>query len=414
MEFGNPIVGQEDLIREAIQSPDFSVDPETGVSGWRIARDGTATFNNVVIGSGDYTIDENGNAVFVTVSADTIFLNGENLSDVLAELPRGLLALNLLPNDTATYDGTNRVLWGRVKIADFDVTRQYRFGGAGRIDCGVSQPSYIAIHVYAAWDTNASLSSDNIVNRQVARATTNSEDWLFEFQHVLNFDDIIGTGTDLNLAFYMSAGGTGQKYQGAAQGRVYVEDIGAKIVYGTWTPSGGGGTQQYVKTYTATASDSFQSDGTDRNIAECYQGEYSGTNGNQFSMMAFNYSQIQSDLAGSTINKVEVYLNNNHFYNNDGGTAIIGTHNQTSVGGNHSYGEVNANLSRQSWSKGQAKWVTVPNSIGTAFRDNTAKGLALGKGQTSGGSLSNSNEYYGYFAGATQSGPPKLRITYTK
>lgn len=414
MEFGNPIVGQEDLIREAIQSPNFSVDPETGVSGWRIARDGTATFNSVVIGSGDYTIDENGNAVFTSVSADTMFLNGENLSDVLAELPRGLLALNLLPNDTATYDGTNRVLWGRIKITDFDVTRQYRFGGAGRIDCVASQPSYIQVHVYAEWDANASTSSDNIVNRQVARATTNSEDWLFDFQHVLNFDDIIGTGTDLNLAFYMSAGGVGQKYQGAAQGRVYVEDIGTKITYGSWTPAGGGGTQQYVKTYTATASDSFQSDGTDRNIDECYQGEYSGTNGNQFSMMAFDYSQIQSDLSGATINKVEVYLNNNHFYNNDGGTTIIGTHNQTGVGGDHSYGEVNANLSRHSWSKGQAKWVTVPSSIGNAFRDNTAKGLALGKGQTSGGSLSNSNEYYGYFAGATQSGPPKLRITYTK
>ena len=49
MQFGNPIVGLEELIREAIRSKNF----ETGVSGWRIARDGTAEFSAIIIrGSG--------------------------------------------------------------------------------------------------------------------------------------------------------------------------------------------------------------------------------------------------------------------------------------------------------------------------------------------------------------------------
>lgn len=49
MQFGNPIVGLEELIREAIRSKNFV----TGVSGWRIARDGTAEFSAIIIrGSG--------------------------------------------------------------------------------------------------------------------------------------------------------------------------------------------------------------------------------------------------------------------------------------------------------------------------------------------------------------------------
>jgi hypothetical protein len=45
MSFRNSIVAGIELIREAIQSRNFV----TGVSGWRIARDGTAEFLNVII-----------------------------------------------------------------------------------------------------------------------------------------------------------------------------------------------------------------------------------------------------------------------------------------------------------------------------------------------------------------------------
>jgi len=48
MEFGNPVIGLEELIRSAIRSKNFL----TGVSGWRIARDGSAEFNNVIIRGG--------------------------------------------------------------------------------------------------------------------------------------------------------------------------------------------------------------------------------------------------------------------------------------------------------------------------------------------------------------------------
>lgn len=42
MPFSNPIVGGETLVIPAIKSPNYTA----GVSGWRIARDGTVEFNN--------------------------------------------------------------------------------------------------------------------------------------------------------------------------------------------------------------------------------------------------------------------------------------------------------------------------------------------------------------------------------
>src|SRR3546814_13807949 len=89
LAFSDPLVGTEVLIRNQIQSENFTVDPETGVSGWQIKRDGTATFNNLVIGGSNYIIDAHGDAVFpsITLTADdtetAIFLHGEDLAPEL-------------------------------------------------------------------------------------------------------------------------------------------------------------------------------------------------------------------------------------------------------------------------------------------------------------------------------------------
>lgn len=45
MAFRNSILAGEELIRSGIRSPDFT----TGVTGWRIARDGSAEFNDVTV-----------------------------------------------------------------------------------------------------------------------------------------------------------------------------------------------------------------------------------------------------------------------------------------------------------------------------------------------------------------------------
>lgn len=416
VEFGNPIVGQEDLIRSAIKSPDFSADPESGVTGWRIARDGSATFYNLTVGNSNFTIDQNGNAVFNDVSAASIHLNGEDLQSVLDARAKGVISVTTVTGTSALYTGTALVV-GRIVIPNFDGTRQYAIGcsclSMNNLSTSTQDVGRVNIDCYIAWDTPASNTDTLLFGSQwplPEPPESTAYDINLHFRHP--FQDLTPDGTDAHFAFYFRVDQTtgNAQIQTGGSGRYYTEDIGPAVLYTSFDLGGGGGqpAQQYVKTYSATASASFQSNGTNRGISECYQGQYSSTNGNQYSMIGFNDTQIRADTAGSTINKVELYLNNNHFYNNSGGIAVIGTHNQTSLSGSHSSSQVNDNLDQESFTYGQAKWFTLPNSIGTALRDNTAKGIALGPGP------STSKTYYGYFAGNGQSGEPQLRITYTK
>lgn len=159
-------------------------------------------------------------------------------------------------------------------------------------------------------------------------------------------------------------------------------------------------------TYTATGTATYQSDGTNRSDGtRMYQGYFDSTNGNQFSMALFPYTTMVTDLTDATIDSCELFLDNDHFYLNAGGNAIIGTHNQTSLSGSHVYSQVTSALSSDHWDKGEAAYKFIDESIAERIRDGLAKGIALGKG------ASNSLNYYGYFKGGTS---PKLRIGYTK
>lgn len=413
MEFGNPIVGGTDLIREAIKSPNFETDPENGVQGWQIARDGTATFYNLVIGSQDYIIDESGNAVFASVSADQINLNGTSLDELLEDFPRGIIALTTISGTSPGYTGASQVLAGRIVIPGASSNRQYVIGGS-RLhfdSLTLTTIDRMNLDIRIAWNAPATTSGTLLWAHQERVSDTAAFDQDINFRHPFQVSPPNGDGVDdLHIAVFFSSEDTGgMTMEGVTGSRLYVEDIGLAIEYTDF--SLGTGTtpiQTYTKTYAANGSASFQSDGDNRGVPSCYQGYYSGTNGNQFSMITFPYATIQADLSGATITKTELYLNNNHFYSNSGGTAIIGYHNQSSVSGNHSSSQVTDNVDTESFTYGQAKWFTVTNTIGNAFKNNTAKGIALGPAP------SNSQSYYAYFAGNGESGEPQLRITYKK
>ena len=413
MEFGNPIVGSEDLIRSAIKSPDFNTDEESGdVTGWRIAQDGSATFYNLVIGSQNYNIDENGNAVFQTVSASEIFLDGEELSGILDSKARGVLQNINLTGTSAAYTGTN-VLFGEIIISHPDITRYY---GLTLSNISFHRTSTLVdlytISVYAAIGRRAVptdglfFQSKGVLSSSVATLDDTYTTFVpFFFESGTENDDIYFT-------FYFSSEDTGGglTVKGIQGSSIWVEDKGPLIAEGTFAMGTGvPGVQQYTKTYFATNTASFESDGSNRGIDECYQGYFSSTNGNQFSLIQLDDAAIRSDLTGATILKTEVYLNNIHFYQNSGGNALIGTHNLSSISGNHAASVVtNDRINTPHYDLGQAKFTTVSNTIGQNLRDNTAKGLALGQDS------SNVNTNYGYFAGADMPGPPRIRITYSK
>ncbi len=423
MAFSDPIVGTEVLIRNQMQSEGFSVDPETGVTGWQIKKDGTATFNNLIIGGTNYNIDNAGNATFEGVTANTSFIyQGTELSDLLAPFPKGLIVATTLTN-SGPWNGSTSLLVGRLIIPNYDVSRSYLVGIHTRINVASSTGTFMDLTVRYAWDADTTASSTELVDFQAgARDSTSTNDSGLAAQRPISF--ATAGGTDLHLGAYVNFSSTFNDFAGGAGNPeldsghtavMWVEDMGPITAFTAWDGGGGSGggnpPQQYTKTYSCLDSASFDSSGNNRSgfdSGHCFQGYYSATNGNQFSLITFPYSSIASDLSGATIDKVEVYLDNIHWYNNSGGTAIIGTHTYATVTGDANYANVDPNISSSSFTYGQAKWVTVSNSIGTAFKNGTAKGIALGKGP------STSHTYYGYFSGFGQSGAPKLRITYTK
>lgn len=424
MAFSDPIVGTEVLIRNQIQSENFSVDPETGVSGWQIKRDGTATFNNLVIGGSNYIIDANGDAVFhsITLTADStetaIFLHGEDIDpELYNRKSKGVVSWLDLNGTGPTTTGTSDTVFAYMILPAYDSNRVYRLNGLVHINVNAVQPTYVGIRCRYAWDTDPTTSSSILFEHQWGGRGATATDEFSPIDFMFRSQDLGTIGTDLHLLFSTFSSVAGINIQAETWNRIQISDMGEAITIDSYDMGTGTGSPptQYTKTYSANGSASYQGDDDERaGIAECYQGQYSSTNGNQYSVILFPYSTIASDLSGATINKVEVYLNNNHWYYNSGGTAIIGYHNSATTPSSFTYPSSTDNITRSSFTYGQAKWVTVDNSIGTAFKNGTAKGILLGKGQTSGGTLSTDKLYYGYFAGNGQSGEPQLRITYTK
>lgn len=417
VQFGNPIVGLEDLIRSAIKSPDFDINSETGVTGWRIARDGTATFNNLVIGNPNFTLNANGDLVVHSITLNAgdnetgITLHGSDIDPELYNLKaRGVVSWTDLNGTGPVTTVTSDTIFARCILPDFNTTRLYRINGLVHINVNAVQPTYVGIRCRYAWDTDPSVSSPILFEHQWGGRAATATDEFSPVDFTFRASDLGTAGTDLHLVLTTFSSVAGINIQAEAWNRLIISDVGESIPVDVYDMGTGGGSPptQYVKTYAANESASYQEDGSNRGVSSCYQGRYSATNGNQYSMIGFDDATIRSNLAGATINKVELYLNNNHFYSNSGGNAVIGTHNQTTLSGSHSSSQITDNIQQTHFDLGQAKWITIPNSIGNALRDNTAKGIALGPGPTT------SQSYYGYFAGNGESGEPQLRITYTK
>lgn len=365
------------------------------------------------------SIADTGDASFANVYADqAVYIDGASVQEMIDARPRGILAMTVAPNNSsltteaATAGGA---VWNRIVVTNFDPTRQYRVSYRVRVDVGDLAPSYVGMNCYYAWDRRATnLDNDGtLFGDQFGGRSTSTTDVAWSGSH--SFQNDTPSGTDMHLGFYVVASIAGIAYQGQSQNRVFLEDIGLAIPYDTFDPSTEGGgsdggstpVQTYTKTYSNTWSRSYNGSGALlHSNDEMYQGYYSGTNGNQRSLIGFNYATIQSDLAGATIKKVELTMKNVHFYQNSGGTAVIGTHSYTSAPSTWSTGSVIENRETESWAKGATKTVTLSNSFGTDLQSGAARGIAIGPGN------STSNIYYGYFDGRV--GQPKLKITYTK
>ena len=130
--------------------------------------------------------------------------------------------------------------------------------------------------------------------------------------------------------------------------------------------------------------------------------------GNEGGMIGFDDGNIRWMLSGARIDKVEVYLYSEHWAYQNGGQAVIGTHNHRG-GRPGRFSEANHGVARARYTtRKQGQWITLPNWVGDNFKNNLLSGITVKADGT--------NIFqYGVFARARDGWKaPKLRITYTK
>lgn len=167
----------------------------------------------------------------------------------------------------------------------------------------------------------------------------------------------------------------------------------------------------YTKNYSATWSGTFRSNNayssshgatmTQGNSGDGYLGDARG-------LVGFNDAQIRKDTAGSTIKACYVTLYASHWWENNGGTARIGTHNYSSRPSSVSSGHLNPQrVSSSNWPKPGKRKVSLGTTIGNEFKSGASRGVMVGP-------TNDTHDQYGKFNGNGQSNEPVLTIVYVK
>lgn len=164
----------------------------------------------------------------------------------------------------------------------------------------------------------------------------------------------------------------------------------------------------YTKKWYATWSRSYDSSGATRfdDSAYMYQGAFTGSPGNQRSIAGFDYKNIMATLKGVEILECYITVTNEHARWNKGLYVFVGTHNIATKPSTLNMTLV-AERRWKNWvGEGATVTVNAGGTVGRALRDGTCKGISIGP--------ESSQDNYGYFRGATQSGKPVITVKYRK
>lgn len=206
----------------------------------------------------------------------------------------------------------------------------------------------------------------------------------------------------------------------APQGLTQVDE---SDVYGAGAGGGAGdGGTGSVVTYNCKHTRSYfgtNVGGNQRGVdGDWYQGAYSGgygVDGSQFSFATFDAVQMQDDLNGATVSKVELWANNQHTWYDSGADLYVGYTIRTDLATGGSITDFSANdfprfVDQIFFNEGEEMWTTTTGSGGAdglinAFLFEGATALLFGDNSTQ------DLGHYGFWAGGP--GAVKLRVTFT-
>jgi hypothetical protein len=399
----------------------FKEDPIDGVPD-EVVRLGVADTNDyfaVTDSAGEVlaTIDEAGDATFQDLNVPgTITLAGDDLATLLDQHPYGTLAKVTLAGDVVVGSTAGRLLAANFQIPG-DGDRQIRLNLSVAIERqsdGAEIPVAIDLKMNATGTVVSGNTTQKTFDAQTDSAANRTFTTSYEFRSTeLGVTDFLSVGiwartaTGRNVRILSS----GSSRVPNAETSITVEDLGPGVPTGRQTGtsteqsgsadgSGTVGKTTRTKTVDAAWTANYKAGGAlhATNEGRAHQG-YNSANPRRMSQIGF--PSLAADLSGATINWIEVYVYFAHWWNNAGGTAVIGVHRNGSAPS--TYSNQTDDVVRKAIKKPGGAWVRLPSSTFAGWLSGSWRGITL---RAPGDSTSTA--YYGYATIA------KLRVNYTK
>ena len=319
MAFTNEVVGGITVVRPAIQSANY----KPGVSGWRIARDGSAEFASGLFRGPVIVTDPTTGLVLASIGAtgvvsgqlgsfnDVIVGQGVSVLGELTARGKGIVGYWDIGAGGLPAPGNGiftNLAWVR---CNFDSSRVYRVT-TRLLPVQTTSTTYkILTSQWVYSNTNVSSVTFGSQVQSVPSANISGTQFPDMFQNIAYFADARPAATGGRATFLLQTKSTdaATNFVNGGWGLI-VEDIGPLSAVTTFRDGGTGtpsGATTFTKTYYATASRSYDSSGNpipnpdgSNNI---YQSSFPDRPyGNERSMFVFDGSTIRSDLSGAVVN----------------------------------------------------------------------------------------------------------------
>lgn len=408
-------IGNSSLTVQRVIDPETGPVPTVSIGGLdsdviQLANPNTSTTSG---------FDANGEMWMTNISTDTLLLGGKTVGlpardDLLFPFPRGAIARYRPLSDSSTAGATPV---GVCEIsADCEANRLYEASFTGNFSNSAAGTFRLFLF-YTTDGSNPTISSRQLTMGVFpATAATHfrasvSAQFVFtgEIRVLLAIQRLTGGGT---VNYYSDDGSTPGTFTITDLGECPSANVevwtdgqmntgaGAPVTGGTTTPSAT--KKSYVKEYSASWTRTWRA-GAVQSDPEVRQGN---SNGQLMSQIGFP-AQMQADLDGSVVTKVEAFLYASHWYYSAGGTALIGVHGSASPSNTFAYSGSQAGVWK---TKTGGKYIMLPTAWNRGWAIGTTRGFTVGGGAGS------SSSYYGRFYGANASSSlrPRVRITYTK
>lgn len=419
MGFNDPIVGGSTLIRPSIQSPNYAA----GSSGWTVNEDGSAEFNNLT---------SRGQFVGASATFDTLNINkemyykGDELTVLLDKLPKGIVAA-AYRGQTDDRNTTSSVMLVQTPFI-YDSSRHYRFWMSPVRMYSGTAGGHTGLYLVgrAASGGNLTTADPSILLAEVEHERASepmSRGFVREFNPLSDANNWVD-GTEYYVGLRMdclTSWGAGPSHMNFDTLFFAIEDMGKRI----YAPAGdlytAPATPQVVQhQFQIGAYDSrsyqqggAQSAGSGSSLQQrMYTGydQYYTPNGNWRSYAWFDQPTLAGMANATKVDYCDIFVNNEHWYYNSGGTLVLGWHGNSSVTSTENLAGGQYNVVQKAYGTAPSgQWISVMGTaIETAILNGSFRGIVLGPGPT------NDLTYYGYNDGQGGPYPPAIRASYWK